>query len=84
MSTDREARDVIGRHLREVDEILIKRFGQPGSEIPVALSEEIDRLQAAFCEYLGHAPESDACDKPEHDYCLWCEERTPGQAQRAS
>jgi hypothetical protein len=74
-------RDTIGRHLRDVDAVLIKRYGQP-DRIAEDLSEVIDELQVSFCQYLGHSPEEDQCGKPEHDYCIWCEERTPGQASR--
>lgn len=35
-----------------------------------------------ICSSLGHEPVQDMYGKPEHDYCLRCGVRTPGEARR--
>jgi hypothetical protein len=42
------------------------------------------KLKAAFCAQLGHKPTIDHCGLPEHDYCAYCLELTPGQAKRVT
>jgi hypothetical protein len=39
-------------------------------------------LQKALCVPLGHGPVTDQCMIPDHDYCAWCNIRTPGLAER--
>lgn len=35
-----------------------------------------------LCHLFGHKPIADQCNKPEHDYCVWCERRMPWAALR--
>lgn len=41
-----------------------------------------DPLVSLCCWFIGHQPEMDHCGIPEHDYCIYCQESTPGQAPR--
>jgi len=34
-------------------------------------------LARRLCAVLGHEPVPDQCNKPEHDYCVWCGKRMP-------
>lgn len=44
------------------------------------LDRKVRGLMALLCEGLGHQPTRDQCNRPEHDYCVWCRAKTPGQA----
>jgi hypothetical protein len=35
----------------------------------------------ALCFLFGHYPIADQCNIPDHDYCAWCNARTPGMAE---
>jgi hypothetical protein len=54
--------------------------------VSVSTLERIDMvvqaLQRPLCWLLGHQPERDQCNLPEHDYCLFCQKSMPGQAHR--
>lgn len=39
-----------------------------------------EKIQASICRDFGHEPTPDHCGIPDHDYCLWCLARTPGEA----
>lgn len=41
-----------------------------------------DRAQAVICREKGHQAIPDHCGMPEHDYCAWCNEKTPGEAHK--
>ncbi|HEX2550449.1 MAG TPA: hypothetical protein VHK64_02555 [Nocardioidaceae bacterium] len=41
-----------------------------------------DRVAALVCRRYGHLPEPDQCGMPQHDYCIGCNELTPGMAER--
>ena len=60
----------------------------PGDFAPFDVDEcaekLIEPLHKLICSKVGHAPIMDHCTKPEHDYCLACGDRTPGQAERKS
>lgn len=47
-----------------------------------AIEEAAVILQAALCVAYGHEPVRDQCDRPEHDFCVWCRAITPGEAKR--
>lgn len=34
----------------------------------------------ALCLYFGHEPVADQCNKPEHDFCVYCHKSMPGSA----
>ena len=36
-------------------------------------------LVRAGCRIAGHEPTRDQCGLPEHDFCLWCDTRMPGE-----
>lgn len=38
-------------------------------------------LMALLCQHAGHDVVSDNCGMPEHDYCIRCQQRFPGQSQ---
>lgn len=40
------------------------------------------KLQRIICFFAGHVSERDQCDKPEHDFCLWCFKPMPFKASR--
>lgn len=46
-----------------------------------------DRLQTAgcwvLCQGFGHKPVPDQCDKPEHDFCVYCMKPMPHLADRS-
>lgn len=56
--------------------------------LPQADQDKIENLADEFgravCAVVGHQPTQDHCGIPDHDHCLWCQARTPGQAERAS
>lgn len=33
-----------------------------------------------LCIYFGHKPVADQCDKPEHDFCVYCNKLMPNSA----
>jgi hypothetical protein len=39
-------------------------------------------LQKPICAVMGHIPERDQCNLPEHDYCICCQRLMPGAARR--
>lgn len=39
---------------------------------------------AVLCFLFGHKPVADQCDKPEHDFCVYCMTPKPGLAPRES
>lgn len=34
----------------------------------------------ALCRIYGHKPVADQCNKPEHDFCVYCLKKMPGTA----
>ena len=48
-------------------DLLAKYFTEPAAKL--------------ICRIWGHVPTRDHCGLPAHDYCLGCNEPTPGQAQ---
>lgn len=34
----------------------------------------------ALCRVYGHKPVADQCNRPEHDFCVYCSKRMPGTA----
>lgn len=46
------------------------------------LPESAKGVHRLVCRVVGHSPTPDHCGMPAHDYCEWCEVRTPHQAPR--
>lgn len=46
------------------------------------VGEHTDAMMAILCARLGHTPQVDQCGMPAHDFCTWCNARTPGAAPR--
>lgn len=42
-----------------------------------ALESAQEAIGNAVCSVVGHEPERDQCNLPEHDYCQWCRMRMP-------
>lgn len=38
--------------------------------------------QQALCLLFRHDPVRDQCNRPDHDFCLWCQKSMPGRARR--
>jgi hypothetical protein len=74
-------RDKIGYRLSRTDDWMVD-FTLPDRAIDAVMSLT-DKAQQGFCLVLGHHSAIDQCMKPEHDFCIWCERRTPGKADRA-
>lgn len=47
------------------------------------IGEILERTARDLCGVVGHQATRDHCGLPEHDYCLWCQEPTPGQYDRS-
>jgi len=41
-----------------------------------------DKVAKVTCAMVGHQPERDQCNRPEHDFCFWCKKSMPGQWKR--
>lgn len=48
-----------------------------------AIERVIEQASQALCQIAGHEPVPDQCGIPDHDLCVWCQTRTPGQAARS-
>lgn len=43
------------------------------------IEEIVERTGRELCGVVGHEATRDQCNRPEHDFCLWCLEPMPGQ-----
>jgi hypothetical protein len=38
---------------------------------------EVARVPKLLCFFYGHVAERDQCNRPEHDYCVYCNKGMP-------
>lgn len=76
-------------HRKKLREDLMRWFWNYENTVPDDLldSAEFEEFEEKFktfvCEFVGeHDPTPDQCNKPEHDFCLWCLRRTPNAYPR--
>lgn len=41
------------------------------------ITEPIEEAIKDYCRQLGHEVVPDQCEKPEHDFCVYCGEKCP-------
>lgn len=56
------------------------KIGDFSKEIDWAEKYVCKPILKMICRHIGHDIESDQCGKPEHDFCVICQETFPGQA----
>lgn len=47
-----------------------------------AIENRLMAVRRGWCETIGHDVVQDHCGMPEHDYCMTCQQRRPGEAAR--
>lgn len=55
-----------------------------GDEVTDKVEEKVIKLfKEAYCAQLGHEVQPDHCNRPEHNFCIICMEKRPGEAKRS-
>lgn len=65
--------------LREARQQVMRGVWSPDHEESYDLEDSVV-VARALCAVWGHDPTADQCNRPEHDYCVYCGTRTPNQA----